>query len=75
MIDGLKNLLGDIADIYTEIGTGLSQNAEQIANNPNLADKTPLTVYYMLTSVPYYEKIGELLSDMGDILRALVDAL
>jgi len=75
MLDGIKNLLSDIADLYTEVGTGLAQNAEQVAVNPELADKTPLTVYFMLTNVPFYEKFGDLLTDFGEIIRALVDAL
>ena len=75
MLDAVKDLMSDLASILTETGSGLAQNAALVGADAELSDETGVTVFWNLSMGPMMDKVGELISDIGEILTSLVNAL
>ncbi len=75
MYEALGNLYQDLADVYAEIGAGMSMNVQQAAADPELAGQPMNVAYYILTAMPVWKHYGEIISDWADIVAAIADAL
>ena len=75
MLDAIKDLLNVLADILSETGNGLAQNAANVGANGDLADESGVTVFWDLLMGPLMDNVGEIVTSVGNMLNSLVDAL
>jgi len=79
VIEGVVNLLADLADVLEETGTRLGLTMSEVAANGQLSteDGEPMTsvaVLWGITIAPLISTTGEILADIDIILGKLADA-
>ena len=75
MYEALGEIYKVIADVYAEIGAGMSMNVQQAAADPELAGEKMNVAYFLLTGMPLWRHLHEIAAAYADYIATLADAM